>query len=139
MGFIRALIAFSGRALLVAIFLASALMKLIPKFDDTMTYIAAEGVPEPRWALIGAIACMLIGGVSVLLGFWARLGALLLAVFLAATNYYIHDFWHFEGADQEMQMIHFMKNAALLGAMVFIIGNGPGPGSVDKRKVTISV
>ena len=139
MGFIRALIAFSGRALLVAIFFAGALVNLIPEFNDMVTLLAAEGVPEPRWALIGAIACMLIGGVSVLLGFWARLGALLLAIFLVATNYYIHDFWHFEGDRHQGEMIHFMKNAALLGAMVFIIGNGPGPGSVDKRKVTIAV
>jgi uncharacterized membrane protein YphA (DoxX/SURF4 family) len=31
------------------------------------------------------------------------------------------------------EMIHFMKNVALMGTMVFIMANGPGPWSLDAR------
>ena len=31
-------------------------------------------------------------------------------------------------------MIQFLKNLALSGTMLFIIANGAGPGSLDKRK-----
>ena len=33
----------------------------------------------------------------------------------------------------QIEMISFMKNLALMGAMLFIIANGPGPMSVDAR------
>ena len=84
MRFIQALVSFVGRVLLSAIFIASALNHIY-KFDGITEYVASEGIPEPKLAHIGAIACMLVGGISVLLGFWARLGALLLAVFLGAA------------------------------------------------------
>ncbi len=32
---------------------------------------------------------------------------------------------------QQIEMISFMKNLALMGAMLFIIANGSGPMSVD--------
>ena len=68
----------------------------------------------------------------------ARIGATLLLVFLVLATYYFHDFWTFEGQDQQMQMIQFMKNMALMGAMLFIIANGPGPWSLDNRKSSTS-
>jgi putative oxidoreductase len=140
MRFIQALLSFVGRALLVAIFLASALNH-VQKFNGITEAVAAQGVPEPKIAHIVAVAFMFIGGVSVLLGFWARLGALLLALFLGAATFYFHAFWKLptDSPEFEQQMIHAMKNIALLGAMVMIIANGPGAGAVDKRKVTLEV
>ncbi len=141
MRFIQSLISFVGRALLAAIFLASAIMGHILKFDKYTEMVAAAGVPEPKLAHIAAVACMLIGGISLLLGFWARLGALLLAIFLAGASYYFHNFWTLPAgsAEQEAQMIHFLKNVAMMGAMLMIIANGPGAGAIDKRKVTLEV
>ena len=141
MRFIQALLSFVGRALLVAIVLASALMNHIPKFNTLTEAVAAQGVPEPKIAHAVAVGCMLVGGISVLLGFWARFGALLLALFLGAATYYFHAFWKLpmDTPEYEQQMIHAMKNVALLGAMVMIIANGPGAGAVDKRKVTLEV
>jgi putative oxidoreductase len=43
-----------------------------------------------------------------------------------------------EGQAQQEQMVQFMKNLSMTGAMLFIMANGPGPMSLDswlaKRK-----
>jgi len=133
MWFIQGLLAFLGRAMIVTIFLMSAVGNKIPKFNDVAGYMAAEGVPQPKILLAGAIAFLILGGLSVLLGYKARLGALLLLVFLAAATYYFHDFWKAPAEKQQTELIQFMKNLALMGTMVFLIANGPGPGSLDGR------
>ncbi len=93
--------------------------------------MAAEGVPQPKLMLAGAIAFLIIGASSVVLGYKIHIGASLLLIFLILATYFFHDFWTFEGQEQQMQMIQFMKNLALMGVMVFFIANGPGAGSFD--------
>ena len=48
---------------------------------------------------------------------------------------YFHNFWAIADAKaQQEQMIHFMKNLSIMGAMLFIIANGPGPMSIISVK-----
>jgi putative oxidoreductase len=124
-------VALAGRILLSAIFLLSAVGNKIPKFDDVAGYMAAEGVPAPKVMLVGAIVFLIAGSLSLIAGCYARIGALLLLVFLILATFYFHDFWTLEGEAQQEQMIQAMKNAALMGAMLLIIANGPGPLSLD--------
>jgi putative oxidoreductase len=134
-GSLKAPVTVVGRLMLATIFLMSALGKKIPDFSGPVEYMTANGVPSPSILLAGAIVFLLAGGVSVVLGFKARIGASLLAVFLILATYFFHDFWTFAPDSQEfqMQMIQFMKNLGLLGAMLMIVANGPGPGSLDNR------
>jgi putative oxidoreductase len=54
-----------------------------------------------------------------------------LLAFLVLATYYFHNFWAIaEGKAQQEQMIQFMKNLSMMGAMLFIIANGPGPMSI---------
>jgi len=122
-----------GRVMLAFIFLMSAVGNKIPQFEATAGYMAAEGVPLPKLMLVGAIAFLILGSLSVIAGFKARLGAALLLVFLVLATYFFHDFWTFEGQERQTQMIQFMKNISLMGAMVFLIANGPGALSWDQR------
>lgn len=124
-----------GRLLLVTIFLMSAVGNKIPNFSGTVQYMQAAGVPFKQFMLVGAIAFLILGSLSVLIGFKARFGAGLLLVFLVLATYYFHAFWNFEGQDQQMQMIQFMKNLSMAGAMLFLMANGPGPVSIDNRTV----
>jgi putative oxidoreductase len=117
----------AGRVLLSAIFLMSAIGNKIPQFESVKGYMASQGVPMPALALVGAIVFLICGSLAVISGYQARFGAGLLAVFLVLATYYFHDFWTFpEGQARQEQVIQFMKNAALLGAMLFVIANGPG-------------
>jgi putative oxidoreductase len=120
-----------SRLMLVTIFLLSALGNKIPNFSGTVQYMKSAGVPAPELLLVGAIVFLIVGGLSVLIGFQARIGASLLLVFLAAATWYFHDFWNFQGPEQQAQMIQFLKNLSLGGAMLFIVANGAGPFSVD--------
>ncbi len=119
--------------MIATIFLMSAVGNKIPKFNDVAEYMAGEGVPIPQVMLAGAILFLIAGSLSIIAGYKARIGALLLLVFLAAATYYFHDFWTFEGEQKQQQMIQFMKNLSLMGTMLFVIANGPGAFSLDNR------
>lgn len=127
-----------GRFLLIVIFLMSAVGNKIPNFGSTAEYMAAEGVPAPMFLLAGAIVFLIAGSLSILIGYKARAGAALLLIFLILATYWFHDFWTVEdpGAKQ-MQTIAFMKNLALMGAMLMIIARGPGNPSLDNRVAKI--
>lgn len=123
-----------GRLMIAAIFLLSAVGNKIPQFGNVAQYMASEGVPAPQIMLAGAIVFLLAGSVSVIAGFKTRIGAALLLVFLVLATYYFHDFWTFEGQEREMQMIQFLKNLSMMGTMLVLMANGPGPFSVDERQ-----
>ena len=135
MGFIAGLLAFLGRVMVAAIFLMSAVFGKIMDFNGTVERMAAQGIPSPTILLGGAIAFLLLGGLSIALGYKARIGALLLLAFLGAATYYFHDFWKLPpdtpAAQRQLEVISFMKNLALMGTMVFLMANGAGPGSLD--------
>ena len=83
----------AGRVMLAAIFLMSAVGNKIPNFNDVAAYMASEGVPMPHIMLVGAIAFLIAGGISIVFGLRARLGAMLLLAFLVLATYFFHDFW----------------------------------------------
>jgi len=120
-----------GRVLLSTIFFMAAVGNKIPHFSEVAAVMDKVGVPAPQFLLVGAIVFLLVGSVSVILGYHARIGATLLLTFLVLATYYFHPFWSLEGQAQQEQMIHFMKNLSMMGAMLFIMANGSGPMSVD--------
>ena len=128
---LQAILTVAGRVALATIFFMSAVGNKIPNFSGVVAYMTGEGVPSPRLMLALAIVFLLFGSVSVILGYHARFGAALLLTFLALATYYFHDFWTFTGPDKDAQMIQFMKNLSMMGAMLFLIANGPGKGSLD--------
>ena len=120
-----------GRLLLGTIFLLAAVGNKIPHFSDVARIMESVGVPAPSFLLAGAIVFLLAGSLSVIVGYKARVGAVLLLTFLVLASYYFHPFWKLEGQAQQEQMIHFMKNLSMMGAMLFVMANGSGPMSLD--------
>jgi len=87
--------------------------------------------------LPAAIAVELLGGLSLLLGFFSRYGALLLILFLLPATFIFHDFWNIpesEAMALRMQMIMFMKNMAIMGGLSYIVSFGSGALSIDAMK-----
>ncbi len=122
-----------GRVMIATIFLMSAVGNKIPNFSQTAQYMTANGVPLPSLSLVAAIVFLIVGSVSVVLGYYARIGAALLLVFLILATYFFHNFWAYEGQEQQLQMIQFMKNLSMMGTMVFIMAVGSGPLRLDER------
>ncbi|MFO0878574.1 MAG: DoxX family protein [Gemmataceae bacterium] len=133
MDHLKGLFSVVGRLFLVTIFLMSAAGNKIPNFSGVVGYMENAGVPFPQVALALAIGFLLVGGVLVLVGYYARLGAALLAVFLVLATYYFHPFWKLEGQAAQAEMIQAMKNLSMLGAMLFVVANGSGAWSLDNR------
>ena len=120
-----------GRILLCMIFVMSGI-GMVFDFANTTGYMEKEGMPAAPLVLVGAISLEIVGGLMVLTGFKARIGALLLLiVFLVPATFIFHHFWTLEGQEQQMQMINFMKNLSILGALLLIVARGAGPLSVD--------
>ncbi|WP_447980017.1 DoxX family protein [Candidatus Nitrospira bockiana] len=121
-------IALIGRILLAAIFLMSGLNK-IANPEGTQQYMQAMGMTTATTFLyIGAIVLEVGGALAILLGYWTRLGAWALILFMIPTTWIFHTNF----ADQN-QMIHFMKNLAMIGGLLYVAGFGPGAVSLDAR------
>lgn len=74
------------------------------------------------------------GGLSVLFGFKARMGASALIIFLITASLIFHRFWAVEGMEHQNQMIHFLKNVSIMGGLLLIVAFGSGPLSFDQRR-----
>ena len=61
----------------------------------------------------------LAGGAMLATGFLPRWGAVALAGTLVPTTLAAHRFWEEQGEDKTQQMIHFCKNAGLMGGLLF--------------------
>ena len=124
--------ALAGRFLLVFIFLASSGNK-ITNFGQVQGYMASHGMPATGILLAGAIVFLGVGGLRVVLGFNARIGALLLIAFIVPASLIFHNFWAYEGQEQQGQMIHFMKNLAILGALISIAATNVRGWRLDQK------
>ena len=122
-----------GRVFITSIFLLSGFGK-IADWSGTAGYMASKGMPMVPLFLIGAIVFELGGGLSVLLGFKTRTGALVLSIFLIPATLIFHNFWTLDGMEQQMQMAMFMKNFSILGGLLLLMAFGPGPISIDNRQ-----
>jgi putative oxidoreductase len=118
-----------GRILFSMIFIASS----IGHFGSKLVgYAAQHGVPAPHVLVPLAGVLALVGGLSVLFGFYARAGAWLLVAFLIPVTIAMHNFWAIaDPAAAQLQQINFMKNMALLGGAFLITWFGARPVSVD--------
>ena len=80
-------------------------------------YTQSKGVPIPKFAVLGTGVLMLVGGLGILFGAWVQYAVLALVVFLVPVTFIMHNFWTIQDPNQRlMDMIHFMKNMALIGA-----------------------
>lgn len=121
-------LALFGRILIAAIFLMSGINKIMAP-GETQAYMAQFGMPLPGLFLVGAILLEVGGGLSILLGAFTRWGSLALLIFMIPTTLIFHtDF-----ADPN-QMIHFMKNLAIIGGILYVMEAGPGRISVDAKR-----
>lgn len=121
-----------GRFLFALIFLMSA-----PSLfsGQTIAYAAAQGVPLASITVPFSGVLALAGGLSILLGYRAKVGAWLLIVFLAAVTPMMHNFWTVaDPMVRQMQLIMFMKNLSMLGGALLVTQLGAGPWSLDARQ-----
>jgi putative oxidoreductase len=121
-----------GRFLLALIFVLSGWGK-ITGFEGTVAYMASKGMPFPQFLLPGAIIVELGGGLALMLGWKARWAALALFLFCIPTALVFHNFWAVPPEQAQNQMIHFLKNLAIMGGLLYVVAFGPGPFGIGGR------
>ena len=123
----KAYISLIGRVLIGLIFVMSGVSKIADP-QGTQQYMAAMGITTATtFFYAGAVFVELAGGLSLLLGVWARWGAMALIVFMIPTTLMFHTNF----GDQN-QTIHFMKNLAMMGGLLYVAIYGSGRLSVDR-------
>jgi putative oxidoreductase len=120
-----------ARLLFAAIFLMSAPGHFQAQ---TIAYAAQQGVPFATILVPLSGILALAGGLSILLGWHARVGAWLLVAFLVPVTLAMHAFWNVpDPMTRMMQQAMFMKNLAMLGGALLVAYWGAGPVSLDER------
>jgi putative oxidoreductase len=125
-------IALVGRLLFVLIFLMSGPMHFT---SPIIAYAASQGVPLASIAVPFTGLLALAGGLSILLGYRAKIGAWLIVLFLAGVTPMMHKFWVVaDPLAHQIQFAMFLKNASMMGAALLITQIGAGPWSLDGRR-----
>ena len=115
-----------GRLLLSIIFIFAGIGK-ITDYATTQGYMESVGVPGMLLPLV--IAFEVLGGIAILLGYKARLSAMLFVGFNIVSAIIFHQFWV-----DESQMNSFMKNVAIAGGFLMIFAHGAGVYSIDNKR-----
>lgn len=139
------IVGFLGRLCFSVIFIISGIFKIL-HWDATEQSLVNQMLDflsksyDQGWAkalfdhvlplaptlLVIATIVEIAGGLLILLGIQVRLGALILTLFLIPTTFLFHNFWGLEGKEQQMQMVHFMKNLAIFGGGLTLLAFGKG-------------
>ncbi|MBI2307426.1 MAG: DoxX family protein [Rhodocyclales bacterium] len=122
-----------GRILIAIIFIAAGYGKATG-LAGTAGYIASKGLPFPEVLAAAAAALELGGGILLVVGWKARWAAAALFGFTLLTALIFHAFWAVPPEMVQNQTIHFMKNLAMAGGLLYVVVHGSGPLSVDSGK-----
>jgi uncharacterized membrane protein YphA (DoxX/SURF4 family) len=95
-------------------------------------YAASKGVPAPTLAVGGSGLLLLLGSLSILLGYQPYIGAIMIVVFLVPVAFMMHNFWAVSDPQAKMgERINFMKDIALAAsALMFLAIPTPWPFSL---------
>ncbi|MGB7602532.1 MAG: DoxX family protein [Candidatus Sulfotelmatobacter sp.] len=125
-------IVFLGRLLFALIFLMAGPRHFL---SATAAFAASQGVPLASVAVPISGVLAIAGGLSILLGYRARIGAWLIVLFLVCVTPMMHNFWVVKDPMMhQMQIVMFMKNMSMLGGALIISQVGSGPWSLDSHR-----
>lgn len=108
-----------ARVLLCLVFLHAVIGKLTG-FAGVAGMIAGRGIPLAPVLLAAAVALMVVGSVLVISGIRARLGAILLLLFLVPTTLLFHS----DVADPQ-ERIALLKNLSIMGGLLLVAERRP--------------
>jgi putative oxidoreductase len=114
-----------ARICLSAVYLFSGIDKLIHR-ADAIAELNALKLPQPELLRPLVIAVQLIGGLMVLLGVHAEIGALMLLGFTVLATLIAHRPFDHEGPARRMQFTIALEHLAICGGLLLLAVVGPG-------------
>ena len=131
MSFSETISPFFGRCAFVYFYLSCA-ADILGNWHGVATELAARHVPIPPLVLLVALVLILLGSISLLFGYHARHGAVMLFVMTVTATFALHDFWHYsDPAARAAQFSLFVRDFAICGGLLLMVGLGPGPFAID--------
>ena len=121
-----------ARILLMMLYVIFGWNKLVG-FSGTVAYMATVGVPLPLVTAGIALFMEFVVGLAIVVGFYTRPLALLLAIYTVGAAVIGHQFWNMVDPDRAASMINFYKNVSIAGGLLLLCITGPGSYSIDKR------
>ena len=108
-----------ARLCLAAVFLYSGVDKLW-HWRSSIEEVRSDGLPWPAAFAGATVFTQLVGGFLVATGFFAWLGALLLAGFTAAATLVGHRFWLRRGAEFRHELTTGLEHVAIVGGLLLL-------------------
>ena len=118
-----------GRILFALVFVSSGLSHLA-KVEAMAGYAKFKKVPAAKLSVLVSGALLALGGLSIILGVYADLGALVIAILLILMALKMHDFWTQTDAQvKQTETISFFKNISMAGGALIIFAIAATEGS----------
>jgi putative oxidoreductase len=109
-------------------------------FKSTKSTMTDYGITWQQDMLLGiAIFLLILGGVLVLIGYRSGFGATLLLIYWIPVTFITHTWWNDPDLTQREESVEFMKNIAIIGALLLIMVNGSGRYSIRRLFATTIV
>lgn len=110
-----------GRILFGGVFLFFGMNHFKNK-KNMIEYAKSKNIGAPALANFMAGLILIFSGILIILGIFPDVALVLLIIFLFTVSIVMHDFWTIKDENEKaIQMIHFMKNMALLGGSLMLI------------------
>ena len=110
-----------GRIIVAGFFLMAA-FNHFKNLSMYAGYALSKGTPAPKLAAGGTGVLLLLGGLSLLLGYHPTIGTALLVIFLLGVSFQMHNFWAVKDPQAKMaETVNFTKNMALVGFLLMTI------------------
>ena len=84
-------------------------------------YAESKKIPMAKAAVIISGLLLLFGSYTVITGIRVTAGIVALALFFIPVTFTMHAFWKEEGQSGMMEKIQFLKNLAILGAILMLL------------------
>jgi putative oxidoreductase len=121
-----------ARVLLAALFVIFGWGKLTG-FSGTVALMATLNLPVPTIAAVVVVVMEFFVGIAIVIGFYTRPLAVLLALYTLATAFIGHHYWTLPDAERVANMINFYKNISIVGGLLLLGITGAGRYSIDRR------
>ena len=109
-----------GRVLLGLYFLLPGISK-IPTYAITIEYMTLHNIPFVNILLPITILLQLVLGTTLILGYFIKESALILATITIFINVGVHDFWNdYPGTDSRHEMQNFIKNLGIFAGLLVL-------------------
>ena len=110
-----------GRCVMAFFFIASGLGKVFG-FRPSTAILTAIGFPVPTISLAGIILIEIVGGLGLLFNLWTTNISVALIAFLIFATIAIHGPFLRDQAARTDQIVHMIKNIAIIGGLITLIG-----------------